>query len=581
MLHANALVRASLPAGASPAWPARGPGISGWLLAWMARLSASHRHAVLFLIAVALLCFAPGWATTPPMDRDEPRFAQSSKQMVETGDAVSIRFQDEDRLKKPIGIYWLQAASAEIGGRLGVPEAPRTIWLYRIPSLLGAVAAVLLTYWTALPLASRRGAMLAGTLMATCVLLGIEARLAKTDAVLLATVLAMQGVLARLHQAAPDRAVGSMPAFGFWTAMAASILVKGPIGPMVVGLTALAAALVRRDARWLAGLRWRLGVPWMLLLVLPWLIAIMVATHGQFLSDSVGQDMLAKVGSGREAHGAPPGTYLALLVASFWPAGPLVVLAAGWAWRQRRRPAVAFLLAWLVPSWLVFEAVPTKLPHYVLPLCPALAILVALAADEMALARRAWARIVGLLGPLLAALLTAAALGAIWRFEHHVVAPVLACGLLALALAFLGWRRLSAGSVEGAMLSALAAVPLYWGVLGFGVAALPALWPSPRLVAAAARPACPSPAFASVGYHEPSLVFLLPGPLSLPDDGEAAATFLKGGPCRTAFVDFRDEPEFRARLAADGTAATAAARVGGINLNGGRRLDIGVWQTAP
>ena len=61
----------------------------------------------------------------------------------------------------------------------------RTIWLYRIPSLIGAIGAVLLTYWTALAFVSRRAALLAGLMMAISILLGVEARLAKTDAVLL------------------------------------------------------------------------------------------------------------------------------------------------------------------------------------------------------------------------------------------------------------------------------------------------------------------------------------------------------------------------------------------------------------
>ena len=77
----------------------------------------------------------------PPTDRDESRFAQASKQMIETGDYVSIRFQDEARNQKPVGtFYWLQAATVRAGQALGVPDALTTIWLYRIPSLLGAVA---------------------------------------------------------------------------------------------------------------------------------------------------------------------------------------------------------------------------------------------------------------------------------------------------------------------------------------------------------------------------------------------------------------------------------------------------------
>ena len=110
----------------------------------------SHARLCAVLVLLSLVCFLPGFTTLQPMDRDEPRYAQASKQMLETGDFVDIRFQDEARHKKPVGIYWMQSASVAIGEALGVPEARTTIALYRLPSLFGAIATVLLTYWAAL-----------------------------------------------------------------------------------------------------------------------------------------------------------------------------------------------------------------------------------------------------------------------------------------------------------------------------------------------------------------------------------------------------------------------------------------------
>src|SRR4051794_26830531 len=72
--------------------------------------AARHARAVAFLLLCATLFFLPGFFTIPPIDRDEARFAQATKQMVESGDFVDIRFQDEVRYKKPVGIYWMQAA---------------------------------------------------------------------------------------------------------------------------------------------------------------------------------------------------------------------------------------------------------------------------------------------------------------------------------------------------------------------------------------------------------------------------------------------------------------------------------------
>src|ERR1700753_507411 len=105
----------------------------------------SHLRATLFLLACAALLFLPGFFSIPAIDRDEARFAQATKQMVETGDYVDIRFQDEVRYKKPVGIYWMQAAAVETASALGLSNAQLRIWVYRIPSLIGAVGAVLLT----------------------------------------------------------------------------------------------------------------------------------------------------------------------------------------------------------------------------------------------------------------------------------------------------------------------------------------------------------------------------------------------------------------------------------------------------
>src|SRR6185437_14197660 len=147
----------------------------------------SHRHGCGLLIVFSLIAFLPGFFQIPPVDRDEARFAQATKQMLETHEYVDIRFQDEVRYKKPVGIYWLQAAAVKVGEALGVPQARTVIWLYRFPSLAGATFAVLLTYWAALAFVGRRAAVAAALMMASSVLLGVEARLAKTDAMLLLT----------------------------------------------------------------------------------------------------------------------------------------------------------------------------------------------------------------------------------------------------------------------------------------------------------------------------------------------------------------------------------------------------------
>src|SRR5262252_824100 len=141
------------------------PGIRDFGARILDAVTASHARVCAFLVAMSLVCFLPGFFNIAPVDRDEARFAQATKQMIESDDYVDIRFQDDVRYKKPVGIYWLQAASVKAGEALGVPRAATTIWLYRVPSLAGAIAAVLLTYWAALAFVSRRAAVLAALMM--------------------------------------------------------------------------------------------------------------------------------------------------------------------------------------------------------------------------------------------------------------------------------------------------------------------------------------------------------------------------------------------------------------------------------
>src|ERR1700738_2463133 len=299
-------------------------------------VSGSHARAVAFLTLCGLLLFLPGFFNIPPIDRDEARFAQATKQMVETGDFVDIRFQDDVRYKKPVGIYWLQSAAVETATALGLPRAQLRIWLYRVPSLIGALGAVLLTYWTALPFVTRRGAVLTGLMMASSVLLGVEARLAKTDAMLLLTVVAAMGAMARVYLSwqrgeDPAHPPWTWPAV-FWTALAAGILLKGSLILMFVVLTIATLAILDRSATWLWRLRPVWGLMWLLVLVLTWFIAIFWRAGDAFFSDSIGGDMLSKLAA-QESHGAPPGVYLLLFWVTFWPGAPLAAMATPAVWR--------------------------------------------------------------------------------------------------------------------------------------------------------------------------------------------------------------------------------------------------------
>jgi len=544
-------------------------------------VTVSHGRAVAFLTVCGLLFFLSGFFTIPPIDRDESRFAQATKQMVESGDFVDIRFQDEVRYKKPVGIYWMQATVVEVAEKLGVPNADIRIWLYRVPSLIGAIGAVLLTYWTALAFVTRRGAVLAGLIMCSSVLLNVEARMAKTDAMLLLTVMAVMGAMARVYLAwqrgEDNKQGGWLEPFVFWTGVAVSILVKGPLILMFVGFTVLVLGVMDRSVGWLGRLKPLAGIPWTLLLVLPWFVAIYLKAGQSFFQDSLGGDMLSKL-SAQESHGAPPGTYFLLFWVTFWPGAPLAGMAAPAIWRARREPGAQFLLAWLVPSWIVFEVVMTKLPHYVLPLYPAIAILIVGAMERRVLARGWlsrgsfwWFAI-----PALAAV--GALVGSVAVVRHPMfLAWPFAAGALVFGL--FAWMMYDNNRAERSLLSGVVAA--FFMSIAFYAVFLPSLrpaFPSVHLARALRTVVCVEPKAAAAGYHEPSLVFMT-DTSTLLTDGAGAADFLGQGSCRFALVEYRQERQFALRAEAIGLRYNMFQRIEGYNYSQGKAVSIAVFRS--
>jgi 4-amino-4-deoxy-L-arabinose transferase-like glycosyltransferase len=545
---------------------------------------ASHKRVCGLLVVFSLIAFLPGFFQIPPVDRDEARFAQATKQMLETGQYIDIHFQDEVRYKKPAGIYWLQAMAVKAGEAVGIPHARTTIWLYRLPSLFGAIGAVLLTYWTALAFVTRRTALLAALMMASSVLLGVEARLAKTDAVLLLTCVAAMGAMARIYltsRRTPDVEIGwRLPAI-LWTAMAAGVLIKGPLILMFVALTALTLSIADRSGRWIWKLRPFAGLAWLLLLVLPWFVAIIAKSGDSFLAQSVGEDMLSKIFGGQESHGAPPGLYFLLFWITFWPGSILAGLAAPRVWQARSEPGARFLLAWLIPSWAVFEAVITKLPHYVLPLYPAIAILIAGILEGGGLVTKRWL-VRGAAGWFVFPAVIAIGVVVVFIIVGHD--PGFAAWPFGAAAAIVGlfaWWLYEVDGPERSLLrgmvaSVLVAVTVY--AVTFPL--LPALFPS-ELVADTVHAAdCNEPRVASTAsYQEPSLVFLL-GTETRFTDGAGAADFLSRGQCRFALVDPRSERSFTQRADAIGLHYALGGRIDGYNISIGRPVALTVFRSA-
>jgi len=566
------------------AQPKAWKGFGNWgIAALMGFATATHLRAVAVLTVISLASFLPGFFQIPPVDRDEARFAQATKQMIETGDYVDIRFQDEARYKKPVGIYWLQAAAVDLAEAAGVPRAQSNIAIYRIPSLIGAIGAVLATYWAALAFVSRRAALMAGAMMATSILLGVEARLAKTDAMLLLTTVAAMGAMARAYLAEQgDRATGLSPlavAAIFWGAIAAGTLIKGPMILMFVGLAAVTLIAADRSAGWLWRLKPAIGLPFALVLVMPWLIAILIRSGGSFFTDALGQDMLAKVTGGQETHGLPPGFYFLLFWATFFPGAMLAGLAAPAVWRARAEPGCKVLLAWVVPSWIAFELVPTKLPHYVLPLYPALAILIAGVVDSHSLSRNRflvhgtiwWFIVMMVVALLLIALqiIVGQRLG-LWTWSFAAAAVI---------FSLFAWLLYEVDGAEASLIRAAAAsLMLAFAAYGATFPGLRALFPSVGLANYMHSAGCSDPIAVTAGFHEPSLVFLA-GTNTSHGVGSGAADFLLGGSCRFAFVDSRQERAFVQRADAIGLRYTTGPRIEGFNINGGQAVTIATYRS--
>jgi len=586
------------------------------------------RRPRLLLTVFCLLLWTPGFFTLPPGDRDESRFAQASKQMIETGDYVRIQNGTEARNRKPIGIHWLQVPFAAAARGLGL-ATENPIWPYRVPSALGGLCAVLATFWAGQRLVGQRAALLGAAMLAASVVLVVEVHIAKTDAALLGATTVAMGVLARAYLDPGGLRAGG--AALFWLAIGAGILLKGPVTPMVAGLAALALLIAdhragRGRAAWLRALRPGWGVPLTLAVVLPWFVAIGVATGGRFFADAVGGDLGRKLSSGDDSHWGPPGLHLMLLPLLLFPLCGLLPGAALTAWRGRRAAPVRFLVAWVVPAWLVFEAVPTKLPHYTLPLYPAVCLLAAgwlLDPGRAALPR--WGQWVAVALPGVAAVV----LGVGGAVLPVVLGMPVWLGMPAAAAAGLaGWLTVQAalrmGSAarplpppgegrgegvlghgpgpqaasvqrdpvfpapqprpphpnplpeeEGAVAALAAAAVLYAAILGFELPRLAPVWIAPRVVAALPDHG----PLGAVGFAEPSLMFLAGTGTQwlLAADAPAA---LASRRIRTLLVGDRDRAAVLAGAERAGIRLQEVAAVPGFNYSRGRAVLLTLYRLA-
>jgi 4-amino-4-deoxy-L-arabinose transferase-like glycosyltransferase len=369
-------------------------------------------------LAAVMFCTALGSARL--LDDDEPRNSQCGREMLERGDWVVPTFNGQLRTDKPILLYWAMLAVYNV---IGVSE-----FAARLPSALAGIGTVALTYHLGRLLLDRRSGLIAACLLACAMNFAVLARWATPDSLLILSITAsltcfVTGVASRRGGHFSGEVLGQsrycrpvlevgLPAtacVGMYVAMGFAVLAKGPIGVVmplgIVGCYLLllddpiaspaegtwfrrsthsfAACLApRRILRVVRTLRLAWGVPLAALIVLPWYLAVAIQTRGEWIRGFIGNHNVGRFLSPMEHHSGFPfyqAYYLIVIFVGFFP-GSVFLPVALWSSAKEvydnrtRRPSSAFLLLWVACYLGFFTLAATKLPNYVVPCYPALAL---------------------------------------------------------------------------------------------------------------------------------------------------------------------------------------------------------------
>jgi len=334
----------------------------------------SWRLPVLVLL-FSVLFFRMGTGSLPLTDRDETRFSEATREMVEGGDWIVPRLNGVERFDKPPLFYWLQAAG---WAAFGVSDATA-----RLPSVVCAALAVTATAAWARRLAGERAGWFAAAILLTAPQMQVHARLAVADMpmVLAFTLATWSGWELSRNGARPGWTVL------FFGALALGFLAKGPVAWLPAVPSYLLARRTARESgdpgamdrlhrRWTAGWLAALG------LVALWGIPALWLTDGRYFAVGIGKHVVGRSLGVMEGHGlrglwgylvALP-LYVLALVPGFLPwTIPLIR-----RWRRQRPwtacdPETVALLGGAALVFAVFTLIRTKLPHYTLPAYPLLA----------------------------------------------------------------------------------------------------------------------------------------------------------------------------------------------------------------
>lgn len=453
-----------------------------------------NRHASWLLVLLTLAILLPGLGTLPLLDRDEPRFATATREMMTRGDWIVPTFNGAERFDKPILIYWMMAASYAV---FGVGE-----FAARVPTVVSMLVLVLFVWRTGRRWFGEWPGFLAAAALASSLQFVIHGRIAVADMPMVTAVtIAMVAGFELLAAPESDRRRWW---WTLWLAMGLGFLAKGPIAWAVP----IVAVLIFRFACWRRPLVWGSlrALPGGLVavgIVAVWAVPALLATDGRFLLEGIGKHVVARGMEGFDNRGYSPVFYLGSVPLSLFPWCvfiPAVILCLRRNWDA---PA-AWCVAWFVAPIAIFTPYATQLPHYVLPGFPAFFLLLGRTLCDLRFSR--WIRAPGVGLSLLAIGLVGAAAWCFFVFRSDPARVALARGvggmvLMLVGLAMVGWSLPAKRGL--AVVSALAIF-----ACGTWVAAKAMRVTSLSVhIASIAEQQPDSIDLVGIGFAEPSLVF--------------------------------------------------------------------------
>ncbi len=543
------------------------------------------------LIILIIIALFSGQYSIPPIDRDEARFAQASSQMIQSGDYVNIKFQDEIRAKKPIGIYWLQAFSAKLFGQ-------EDIGSYRIPSLLSSIITLVFLGLITRVIFPVYQTLIITLLFASSIVFLGEAHLAKTDATLLCLICVQQYFLLKIILQQEDNfKVKYLYPILVWLTFSFGVLVKGPISIAILFPTVIAFCIIQKSISLIKSLRPIIGLLICILVILPWFLAIDEATNGMFLQKAFQEDFFSKLESGQEGHGALPGTHLLTLSISIWPVATFLPCLILFSLQNRTNIIIKFLLCWILPFWVIIELIPTKLLHYPLPVLPAIAILAIggllqfksnIKKIKSALVKK-FTYMSSILFSFGGIILSGGIFYISSKFNIEndniltfftilLILISFVIFILSLTLIF-NFKNLYLDISKSFynILLAIIALASIFNIINYNfvLPKLDYLHPSNAIIKKLKK--VKADAVASSGYHEPSLVFLLNGDVLLSDPHEVAI-FMAEGKNNVALIEKSDLKQFLETTNNLNLKIKEIFIVKGFNIAKGRHVEIYIFQ---